>query len=489
MKWLELIARRLGYVPAMPHLRAWGAAQQSRLTSGWAASPLSINREIRSNLVALRARSREQAQNNDYARKFLSLVQTNVVGHQGITLQAKAADPGGTLDVLANQAIEDGWQRFSRYGVPDVTGAHSGKSLQRQFIRSVAQDGEVFVMLDEDSKFNEFGFSVQFMDPDSVDVTLNIDKLNNGNALVMGVELTKYGRPAAYYVRDQSPGVNGVTYSGRKYRRIGADKIFHRFLPEWIMGTRGVPWMSTSLLRMAMLEGYEEAELIAARTAASKMGFFVEKEGNPYTADGVDAEGNLITDAEPGTFERLPGGVEFQPWDPQHPNSAYDTFVKAALRGISSGLGVSYNSLGNDLEGVNFSSLRQGALEERATWMMLQDWMIETFMMPLYEKWLKSALQHGALTVTGAALKPERFQKYMNVSWQARRWGWVDPTKEMDAYQVAIDLGIKSRSEIIREQGRDPADVWQEIAKEREEMTALGIPLDTSMMLQVSNED
>ena len=65
-----------------------------------------------------------------------------------------------------------------------------------------------------------------------------------------------------------------------------------------------------------MLHGYREAELIAARTGAAKMGFFTSPAGDGFTADGYDDEDSVVPlyDAEAGTFHQLPAGVSFMFW-------------------------------------------------------------------------------------------------------------------------------------------------------------------------------
>jgi len=87
------------------------------------------------------------------------------------------------------------------------------------------------------------------------------------------------------------------------------------------------------------------------------------------------------------------------------------------LRGIASGMGVSYNSLAGDLEGANYSSLRQGALEDRDYWKTLQQWFIDHFMYPIYEAWLECAILSGAL----APLKASNAEKYKSVNFYPRR--------------------------------------------------------------------
>jgi capsid protein len=64
----------------------------------------------------------------------------------------------------------------------------------------------------------------------------------------------------------------------------------------------------------------------------------------------------------------------------------------------------------------------------------------------------------------------------MAVQFQARRWEWIDPAKDVKADVEAIDNLIKPRSQVIRERGRDPREVYAEIAADIEDMRAEGIP-------------
>ena len=96
----------------------------------------------------------------------------------------------------------------------------------------------------------------------------------------------------------------------------------------------------------------EEAEITAARVAACKMGFLVKDKADGYVGD-MDEAGNTLMEVEAGAIEELPMGTRFESWNPDHPVGNYSAFVKSCLRGIAAGLGVSYNMLANDLEGVN----------------------------------------------------------------------------------------------------------------------------------------
>jgi lambda family phage portal protein len=491
---VDWIARRNGYVkPSETKMarRQFTGAQVNRLTASWNTQPKPIDVDIRAGLRKLRARTREQAQNNDYVRRFLNLTKSNVIGSQGIQLQARSVDPSGKPDTLANSAIEESWKDWGAQGSPDVTACHSWRSIQRLVIETVAKDGEALLIKHKNWSGNAARFALEFIDVEALDVD-HSRELKNGNVVQMGVELNRWRRPVAYHLLTTSNTADDYTYKGRKYRRVSADKVLHLFLPESVWQTRGFPWLASSLLRLNMLNGYEEAELIAARVASTKMGFFESEGGEEYSGDDNDLDGNVITDAEPGSFEMLPAGMKFSSWEPSHPNAAFSEFVKANLRGIAAGLGVSYHTLANDLEGVNYSSGRLGALEDREAWKGLQDWMIESFCIPVYREWLTTSLLAGSITVAGRPLKAARYEKFKRVSWQPRRWPWVDPQKDMNANIQAIEQRIRSVSDVIREQGRDPDEVWQEIARERERMKELGIetePANAGFFSNGENED
>ena len=67
-------------------VRRFDAARIDRLTGNWMATSASINEELRTDLDKLRMRGRDLVKNNDYARKFVGMCQTNIVGPDGFKL-------------------------------------------------------------------------------------------------------------------------------------------------------------------------------------------------------------------------------------------------------------------------------------------------------------------------------------------------------------------------------------------------------------------
>jgi lambda family phage portal protein len=438
--------------------RNYQGAAVSRLTADWITQNYTADQELRYTLSTLRARSRELSRNNDYARKFLAMCKTHIVGPNGITLQARTRRDNGEIDQQDNERIETAWKQWGTRGVCTMDGRLSWPDAQRMMIECIGRDGELLVRLVRGrSADNDFGLAIQLIEADHLDEAHN-EVLENGNQVCMGVEVNTWGRPVAYHVLTQHPGSREAG-GNRETERIPAEDILHPFVCNRPSQNRGEPWMVSAMYRMQMLKGYEEAELVAARTASAKMGFFTSPDGDAFAGDDETSGGELITDAEPGTFHQLPDGMSFTAFDPNHPTTAFAEFERAVLRGISSGLGVSYNHLANDLSEVNFSSIRQGALEERDQWRTLQNWFISSICWPIYQEWLNMALGTSVLPIP-----PRRFDKAMQVHWQPRGWQWVDPAKEVKVNVDAITEGLTSRSDVMSEKGRDLVDKFEQLA-------------------------
>ena len=465
---------RAGRITAQS-VRMFDGARTDRLTASWPSTPLPADDIVRRNQRVLVARSREQAANNDYMRGFLRMARQNIVGAQGIRLQAQSRDPSGSLDTLANDAIETAFAEWARAENCDVTGKRSWRRMQQAAVQSAARDGEYMIREVWGADAGAWGYALQVLDPQRCPVDYDEEKRPDGSFVRHGIEFNQFGRPLAYLFTTTDEREADYLYGGRAFQRIPAREIIHGFQEDMTGQKRGLPWAATALWRMNMLNGFENAALVNARTGAAKSGFLQWREGYGPEADEDDEN---IMDAEPGTIQELPAHTEFKEWNPQYPSGEFAPFVKSALRGVATGLGVAYNNLANDLEGVNFSSIRQGALDEREAWKDLQEWLVETLIDRVYRGWLRVALLSGRITVAGKPLKPERLEKYQAVQWQPRRWAWIDPRADVASAITQKDNLMGSFGQFIRDQGRDPQTVWREIAEDIAQMRGAGIPED-----------
>ncbi len=453
----------------------FSASEYDHNNSGWDATAVPIGQVIDRKLLSLVARSREQVSNNDYARGFVREVRKNVWGPKGIQLQVRGKDPSGSLDAVANEAIERAYKKWCRRENCSVDGRLDYVRLGRTVLNTAVGSGESFIRFVEGDAAGPWGFSLQVIDPLRVPVGINDTRLRNGNVIRHGIEMTPYGRPVAMLVETKA-GVlaDPFKHSGKEFERVPAADILHIYDMEQAEQFRGLPWTHSSLTRMKNVAGYEEASVVNARAGASKT-MVLKADPDVYEADEDEEEPEF--DLEPNSVVVLPPGYEPVDYSPDFPSAETAAFIKSQLRGTASGWGVAYNSIANDLEGVNFSSIRQGKLDERDGWKDLQEWFIEAFCRPIYERWLEYSLLSGKIVLpTGNALNAGRYEKFLDVEWQPRRWEWVDPLKEEKAISEAQSNGRKSPSEAIRESGRDPDAVWQAYADDIAAMRTKGIP-------------
>ncbi len=450
------------------YARGFDAAATSRLFSSWTTTNRTLDYDLKNDLRAVRARSRELSINNDYARKYLKACVTNIIGKNGIGFQSKVKDPGGDFDKMANDLIESAWKAWG--SVACVDGQLSWLDIQRMSVESMVRDGEILIrkVRGYDNKFN---FALQLIEADCLDETHN-EELSNGNKIRMGIEFDAWEKPIAYYILAKHPGDGLYAYQGTDYARIPANEIIHLYNKERPAQSRGFPWMVSAMQRLNMLHGYEESELVSARVSAGKMGFFTSPDGDaPGTVvNEKDDNGDFIEDAEPGTFQPLPEGYKFEPWDPTHPSGNFKPFIEAVLRGAAAGLGITYHTLSGDLTGVNYSSGRLGSLDERDFWLVNQKLIISRLCAGVFGDWLDMAILTEAIP-----LPYRKIEKFNAPAWQARQFDWVDPLKDIKAQIMAVKAGLKTHSEVAGEQGQDFQEIVEQLAWEYKLMKDKGL--------------
>ena len=158
------------------------------------------------------------------------------------------------------------------------------------------------------------------------------------------------------------------------------------------------------------------------------------------------------------------------------PNNEFEPFNRIILRSLASGCGVSYESVSKDFSQTNYSSSRLSLLEDRDHYKMIQKYLEERFLQPLFDLWLDLAVLSGNLDLPSYELDPD---KYRRVRWLFRGWAWVDPQKEVAASVTAIKAGLKTQSQVISEMGGDIEELLPARKNEVEQAEQLGLFFDT----------
>src|SRR3990172_7519943 len=416
-----------------------------RLTASFSSASLSADREVLASLKVMKGRSRNLSMNNVYMRKFLESLVVNIIGHEGIILQNQAKDENGKFDQDANKLIENNWQEYGEEGICDITGELSMHELLSLGLKSTARDGSVLIKIVRGWKENKYRFALQLIESDLLDENYNRE-LSNGNKIIMGVEKDRYGRRIAYHLLTKHPG--DYSFSGINYEIVPASEILPVFNMERIGQTMGIPWAYASMLMLNNIGAYTDAAIINARVGASKMQSIIMSEGTEYEGDSKDAYGNIQDEVEPGMREVLL---------------------------------MAYSSISNDLSDVNFSSIRSGKIDERDIYKFIQKWYIRKTVKKIYPLWLDTSLMVGAIKFnSGKTLPYAKFDKFNAATWQPRGFDWVAPKDDIEADMIAVNFGLKTRTEVAAERGKDLRDIFEQLKREQELADEYGLVFTTS---------
>ncbi|MGB0971556.1 MAG: phage portal protein, partial [Mycobacterium sp.] len=449
--------------PKPAKIVGYSGANMNRLTNDWVAAILSADRETRSSLVKLRARSRQLFRDNGHAAGFARAMEDNIIGTSGIGVNPRMRAPRGKLLKGYNLGA---WEAFQRWGERDtctVDGQNGWIETQRLALRTWLIDGETFLRRVPGFD-NGFGYALQFIDADLLDESYNIPRTDRSNEITQGIEMDGWGRPVAYhfwtaYASDLS--------KRRERMRIPADEIIHLFVQWRANQRRGVPIMAPVMIALKMLDGYTEAEITQARIAASNGGFFVMR-GEQAASMGVTQDPNadgseyIEMEAEAGLARQLPPGWEFQEWDPAHPNGNFANFQMAMLRVIAQGLGVSAITLSGNLSDTSYSSGRVGLQAERDRFKAVQGWFGDRIVLPVY----RDVIRYGSMAGEIDLPTPEP-SKWCACQLEPRGWPWIDPKSDAMATEMRLKNRLTSPQRVCAAEGTDFEEVldeWQEAA-------------------------
>jgi lambda family phage portal protein len=243
---------------------------------------------------------------------------------------------------------------------------------------------------------------------------------------------------------------------------VPASQILHNFITHRPGQQRGPTWFAPVIADLMHLGRYREAEVIAARLAAAKMGFI---------KGGSGAATNETLEATPGVIPRLAMDEDFVAWDPNHPNGNHAQFETVILQSIASAFGVSFMSLSGNLSGTSFSSGQMGYLAEKSLYQSLQQRRILRYSRPVHQAWLPMALLSGNVDVRGT------LDTLSASTWRARPFQPIDALKAAKTDAINLALGKTCLTDLVEADGGDLRAVLQKRKAELELARELGVPL------------
>lgn len=460
-------------------------AGSGRRFIGFSAPRSGPNTPILTSGATLTDRTYALTRNEPFVRRGITALCAAIVG-TGIM-------PRSELDEMPElqTAIHGLWDQSMEE--LDADGMTDGYGLQALIVRSVLSGGDCFPRFRPRFATDRAPFmpvplavplQVQLHEAEMVPRDLHRVQLPSGGKIVGGIELGPFGNRVAYHMYREHPAERGLFgLSSGLTVRVPAERVMHVHEVGRAGALRGEPRCASIVLSSHDFRQGEDSLQKSWNLAAVLSGFIetMNADETPLltktekdTADAA-ATGKAVITLEAGEMPVLNPGEKFTQAKAPDVGPTYAAAVKVRLRRMAAGLGVPYELLAQDLEGVTYSSIRVGLL---AFWAEADQFLWQTlvpqYLRPLWLMWFDTAVRAGKLPLAIADYVADP-RRYLGVTWIPPKRPWVDPLKDVQGEILAIGAGLTSRDESILSRGGIPERVDQSRKRSADRARELGV--------------
>ena len=477
-----------------------GASYTKKALKGFRADSGHPNEDINENNYTLRQRSRMLYMASPIAAAALKRQRTNVVGNG---LRLKSTINREVLGMTPEAA--EAWQKRTeaefalwaeRKNACDATGVNDFYGMQQLVMLSWPMSGDCFAVVKhyDPTPLLPYSLRLHVVEADrvrtqtadgGVGILTTTGTAKNGNAIYDGVEVDKSGQIVAYYISNNYPYQNTIVPT--KFTRVeaygprtGLPNILHIMDSERPDQYRGVPYLAQVMEPLLQMRRYTEAEIMAAVVQSFFTAFIKTEAGadgmpfNEVGGDGVEEVSRDPNEYElgPGTMNVMEPGEDVTFGSPTHPNTGFDTFMRAMCEQVGAALEIPADLLIMAFNS-SYSASRAALLEAWKAFRMRREWLTKDFCRPVYELWLTEAVARGRIIAPGFLTDPLIRQAYLQSQWIGPSQGQLDPTKEVQAAVTAIENGLSTHeAEAIKLNGSEYAANVDKLTLENERLRA-----------------
>lgn len=491
-----------------------GASTRKRSTKGFKAMSGSPREDIDYNNYTLRQRGRLMYMGNPIATSAIKTNRTNTIG-LGLKLNPRPdAEFLGMTDEQTAEWVKTVKREFglwaSKREACDATGINNFYEMQQMLMASWLQSGDVFVLFQNREPTNRLPYSLRLRaieadrvaTPSAAGLGFSVYTTTgrneaNGNAIYDGVEVDDSGCAVAYWIRNTYPFE--ITGQATTYKRIeitgkntGLPNMIQIVATERPDQYRGVTFLAPVIIELLQLNRYTEAEITAA-VIESFFTVFVKTTADnpgemPYNEVGAGYPEQEVS-YDPNEYEMGPGQINVMNpnesidlADPKRPASGFEGFVNAIATQIGAALEIPKDILMKSFN-ASYSASRGALLEAWKSFNMYRTWFISDFCKPVYEVWFTEAVARGRINAPGFFDDPAIAAAWLNSEWIGPSQGMLDPTKEIQAEQMACENGFSTHADsALRLNGSDYDSNIEQLAREQARYSELmGIPADAEI--------
>jgi len=438
----------LGYDAANPgHRRQGGGGQAAN------ASP--ENWQLQRDRVKLMWEARAGERNVGLIGGILDRMTQYVVG--ALSYQPNTGDK--TIDAAYAEYFHE-W-----CGRADLSGRFRLRKLVEMGFRAMLRDGDYGFVL------SRHGGEVRLQGVEA-DRLGKPDDVTPDERYIGGITINDLGQPVSYRVYERT--TLGQYVNPQEFT---ASQFLHLWNPLRGDQYRGVSWIQPAIPAARDLQEWFNAEMTRAKFHSKFAGFVTGK--NYFTGQGAaewdakTSEGTPTMKVQDGTLVRLREGegVSFPP-PMSNPSGAFLSFVDVRIRHLAVALNAPYGFL-YDLTALGGVTARLEVQQAQRLIAYFQGLLVDCVLERIKDEVLALGMATGQLPAS---------QFWRRGRWQFGPWITADLGYQTQADVELMQMGLKTGTQIVGEQGGTFSEVAQQIiseVKELQEMAALaGVPIE-----------
>jgi capsid protein len=469
----------------------------------------------------LRLRSWQSYLESEITQTVINKFTKWVIG-SGLKLQSEPnkiilEDEGIKTDFAKfSKMTEAKFSLFAKSRKSDYSKMCNLNKLERVAFINAKIGGDILVILRYDGQV-----TVQLVDGQHVRDEFNGSdyfpkKLENGNTVKNGIEISPTGEHIAYYVSEgylKKP----IRIEARNKRGIIQAFLLYGFQYR-LDNHRGMPLISAVLETLKKLERYKEATVGSAEERAKVVGFIEHTLGssgeNPLGKQlakafndnredldlATDISGNNLADRVAATTNKsmynLPPGATMKSLDTKN-DLYFKEFYEKNIEIICACLGIPHD-VAMSMYNSNFSASRAALKDWEHTLLYERSIFKDEFMQHVYDFWFEVMIHENKIQAPGyitAPMNSDIREAYRNCRFVGANVPHIDPLKEVNAERAKLgDTGksmplttLEAATEALN--GGDSSQNIQNYAKEKEEVEKLGIKVEIPVIEPVKQKE
>lgn len=271
-----------------------------------------------------------------------------------------------------------------------------------------------------------------------------------------GIQFDEFGNPESYDILPYHPGGPwGPGMTTLVPDRIPAEFVLHWFHQRRPGQHRGTPELTSTLNVGANCRRWREATIRAAEVAARITGAL--ETNFPPNEDDAQLSPMAEFEIPAGMFVAMPVGNKLSQMRAEHPNAAYEVFLRSQIAEQARPLCQPINVAQGDSSNYSYASGKLDTLTYNLAADVAREDANDTVMEPLFRLWYREAELVFGWTAQGTQAEPPHV------------WDWPPyPIADAEAQARADDSRLKNGTEtlsgVYSKSGRDFEDIVVDMA-------------------------